>query len=339
MTSATPSMMRAWQLAGPRRLEPHDVPAPRRTTTDQVLLHTVVGAVCGSDLPWFDGAVSTLFDDRGARAAEVPGYPLHEVVGEVLESDDPDLPVGAHAVGWATGSDALAELTLTHAASLLRVPADLDPHDAVVLQPLACVLDTMARLGDLAGRHVAVVGLGPFGLLFTHAARVLGAGRVTGVDPIDRSDVAARYGMDEAVHAHSGRWAARIADVDRPDVVIEAVGHQTHTVAHAIEAAAPGATIFLFGVPDEPVYPVPLQLAFRKGLTLRTGIVTERRPALEQAVEHLRRHPDLAAGYFTHTFGFAEATEAFERASRSRPGQVKVRLLAEDALHAGGADG
>lgn len=324
--------MQAWQLSSPRELSPVRVAAPVRTEPGHVVLRTLVGAVCGSDLPWFDGAVSNLFDDTGARAAGLPGYPLHELVGEVLESDDSELPVGCTAVGWATRSDALAEQTLTHASSLLRVPDDLEPESAVVLQPLACVLDTMARLGDLSGRHVAVIGLGPFGLLFAHAARALGAARVTGVDPIDRTGLADRYGLDAALHLRSDRWAATIADDDRPDVVIEAVGHQTQTVTHAVQAAAPGATIFLFGVPDEAVYPVPIQLAFRKGLTIRSGIVVERREALRGAVDHLRRHAWLASEYFTDTFAFADATEAFERASRSRPGQVKVRLVAESTV-------
>lgn len=331
MTEETRSTMRAWRLTHPRRFEQVTTPVPRPAAEDDVVLRTIAGGICGSDLPYFDGAVSSLFDDSRELAAGVPGYPIHEVVGEVLHSRDPDLPVGSIAVGWATDCNALAELTCTKAGSLATVSEQvLDaaaPEDALLLQPLACVLDTMARVGPVAGRHVAVIGLGGFGLLFAHAARALGASRVTGVDPIDRSDVAAHFGLDLTLPSRSDRWARSLDDDQRPDLVIEAVGHQTQTLTDAVAAAAPGGTVFTFGVPDDPVYPLPMQQAFQKSLTLRTGVVTERRKALESAAQYVDRHPDLAGHVFTHTWSFDDATRAFEQAARSRPGQVKVRLV------------
>lgn len=325
--------MEAWQLVRPRQFEKVRTPVPRPEDDQDVVLRTIGGAICGSDLPYFDGAVSSLFDDSKQLAARVPGYPLHEVVGEVLHSHDPELPIGSLAVGWATDCDAIAEQTRTKASSLARVTdevlAAMSPQDAVMLQPLACVLDTMERLGPVAGKHVGVIGLGGFGLLFAHAARALGASRVTGVDPIDRSDVAEDFGLDIALPSRSDRWARSLASEDRPDVVIEVVGHQTQTLTDAVSAAAPGGTVFAFGVPDDPAYPFPMQVAFRKSLTLRTGVVTARRQALASAATYVVRHPDLPKLFFTHTVPFADVTRAFEQAARSRPGQVKVRLVLE----------
>lgn len=54
--------------------------------------------------------------------ADVPGYPLREVVGEVVASTDPQLPVGSRAAGWADGTNALAEFTMTDVSSLARIP-------------------------------------------------------------------------------------------------------------------------------------------------------------------------------------------------------------------------
>ncbi|WP_201406889.1 zinc-binding dehydrogenase, partial [Mycobacterium intracellulare] len=79
-------------------------------------------------------------------------------------------------------------------------------------------------------------------LLFSYVAKAAGARRVTGVDPIDRRDVARAFGVDEPVRATSDRWASQLEPGDRADVVIEAVGHQVATLTHAIDATAPGDT-------------------------------------------------------------------------------------------------
>jgi threonine dehydrogenase-like Zn-dependent dehydrogenase len=301
-------------------------PDPGSLEPGQALLRVEAAAICGSDLPYFAGTTSIHFDDLEPLAANVPGFPLHEVVGEVVASDDPALPVGARAVGWATGFTALAEYVVTDCDSLMAVPDELDSSVALTLQPLACVTETVRALGDLTGLRVAVLGLGPFGLLFAHVAHAAGAAHVTGVDRVDRSDVAAAFDVDEYVHSAIDRWALGLRDADRPDLVIEAVGHQTATVAAALQAVAFGGRVFCFGVPDEPYYPVPMQELFRKGATLSGGIVTERRACLERALDHQRRHPDLQAQFVTHTFPFSQAQRAFELASRPAPGRLKVQL-------------
>jgi L-iditol 2-dehydrogenase len=328
MASSTGSSMWAMSLERPAGLVLTTAPAPvtGELRSGEVLLRTIGGAICGSDVPYFGGTVSPLFEDSGPFAAAVPGFPLHEIVGEVLHSDDPALPHGSTVVGWATETNAMAELTVTQAASLMTVPEWLSPLDALILQPLACVVDTLTRLGDLRDRHVGVIGLGPFGLLFSHVARSMGAGRVTGVDPVDRRRLADAFGLTTVMTATSDRWAANLRDDDRPDIIIEAVGHQVRTLNDAVAAVAPGGLVFAFGVPDEAVYPYPLQLAFRKSVTLAAGPVLERRASLRAADSYLREHTDLLTSYVTHTFAFSDAQEAFSMAARPRPDQIKIRF-------------
>src|SRR5699024_5766083 len=108
------------------------------------------------------------------------------------------------------------------------------------------------------GRHVAVLGLGPIGLLFAMVAASHGAGRVTGVDPVRRVADPRAFGVDEHVETSAEQWAAQLDDADRPSVVIEAVGHDTATVTAAIDAAAPWAHLYLFGVPRVGPYPIDM---------------------------------------------------------------------------------
>ncbi|TRW47684.1 zinc-binding dehydrogenase [Georgenia yuyongxinii] len=325
--------MWAHRLVRPRTFETIETPRPAAAelADDDVMLRTQVGAICGSDLPYFGGAVSPLFDDDAALAPHVPGYPLHEVVGEVVWSRDPDLPVGTRAVGWATSTNALAEYVVTKAGSLMAVSDGLSSADAVILQPLACVTDALRALGDLSGLRVAVIGLGPFGLLFCHVAKAFGAATTVGVDPVDRSRVARAFGVDQLVNSRSDRWSRTITDIERPDLVIEAVGHQTSTLTDAIRAAAPHGRVFCFGVPDEPVYPLPMQEVFRKSLKVSAGIVTERRKSLRAAERYLAEHPELRELYVTHTFSSDDVQRAFECAARPTPERIKVRLVMADA--------
>lgn len=321
--------MWAQQLVRPGTFTQVDVNAPDSTSLKpgETLLRVEAGAICGSDLPYFAGDLCVHIDDTSAQAANIPGFPLHEVVGEVVASDDPALPVGCRAVGWATRFTALADFSVTDSDSLMPVPADLDSATALTLQPLACVVETVRTLLPIEGLQVAVLGLGPFGLLFSHALHDAGSAHVVGIDRIDRSDEADSFGIDRFVHSSTERWSRNLTDDDRPDLVIEAIGHQTAGLTDALEAVADHGRVFCFGVPDEPVYPLPMQVLFRKHATLTGGIVSERRRCLESALAYQRRYPDLHKQLVSHTFTFADAQQAFELASRPSSGRLKVQLV------------
>src|SRR6185437_7620542 len=164
--------------------------------------------------------------------------------GEVIASRHRRHRAGDRVVGWASGFDGLMERVVTDGDQVTSYDPTLSPAQAVGLQPLACVLYAIEQLPDLHDRHVGVIGQGSIGLLFSCAAKAAGARRVTGVDPVDRGKIARRFGVDDYARATSDRWVSQLAREDRPDVVIEAVGHQVATLSHAIEAAAPGGTVF-----------------------------------------------------------------------------------------------
>ncbi|AXT86717.1 alcohol dehydrogenase [Aeromicrobium sp. A1-2] len=318
------------RLVAPSTFELTEVPRPSVADLreGEVLLRVAAGGICGSDLPHFAGRVSgSLAVDAERHAAAVPGYPLHEVVGTVIGSQCRDLAVGAEVVGWASGTNALSEYVVVVGSGVCAYDAAaLTPTEAVTLQPLACVLFTLAQLGPLAGKRVAVVGQGPIGVLFSHALRTAGAGEVIGVDVLSHPDLLSTFGVDQFVHSTSDRWAATIQDEERPDVVIEAVGHQVGTLTDAIEAIAPDGTIYYFGVTDDAVYPVALTSMLRKNLTLKSGYVRppSRREALLAAAEYLAAHPGLAGRYVTDVFGHMDAELAFRRAAHPVAGQHKI---------------
>ena len=319
--------MWSYRLVAPYTFEQVDI--PEKTPADgQVLLRFVAAGVCGSDLPGFRGTKGRLPGDTGINAAEMDGFPIHEVVGEVIDSRHPSHGVGDRVVGWASGFDGLMESVVADGDGLTPYDLALTPQHAVALQPLACVLYALEQLPSLEGRHVAVIGQGSIGLLFSYAAKALGARHLTGVDPIDRDAIGRQFGVDTIVRATSDRWVSHLDANDRPDIVIEAVGHQVATLGHAVEAVAFGGTVFYFGVPDDDSYPISMRTMLRNNLTLKSGVTLDRRRVLCKANEFVRRHPQLLDAYVTHTFGVDDVQAAFELACRPTPERIKIAIVA-----------
>jgi L-iditol 2-dehydrogenase len=322
--------MWSYRIVAPYQFERTSIAEKNADCLDdgQVLLRLLAAGVCGSDLPAFRGVRGRLPGDDGRSGADKDGYPIHEVVGEVIASRHPDHRPGDRVVGWASGFDGLMERVVTSGDQVAPYDPALSPAQAVGLQPLACVLYAVEQLPDLAGCHVGIIGQGSIGLLFSRVAKAAGAGRVTGVDPVDRSDVAEDFGVDIYVRATSDRWVSQLAHEDRPDVVIEAVGHQVATLNHAIEATAPGGTIFYFGVTDDDSYPISMRTMLRNNLTLKSGVALDRRRMLELAGKFAAEHPGLLPRYLSHTFGVDDVQAAFELACRPVPGRVKIAITA-----------
>jgi L-iditol 2-dehydrogenase len=300
--------------------------APECLADGQVLLRFSAAGVCGSDLPAFRGAKGRLPGDNGRSGPEKDGFPIHEVAGEVIASRHPAHRPGDHVVGWASGFDGMMERVVSDGDGLAPYDPALTPAQAVGLQPLACVLYACEQLGDLAGRHVAIIGQGSIGLLFSYVAKAAGARRVTGVDPIERRDQARAFGVDDPVRATSDRWVSQLGPADRADVVIEAVGHQVATLNHAIDAAAPGGTVFYFGVADDEMYPISMRTMLRNNLTLKSGVTLDRRRLLELAGKFAAEHPWLLGAYLTHTFGVDEVQDAFDLACRPVAERIKIAI-------------
>ena len=209
------------------------------------------------------------------------GFPIHEIVGEVLASRHPDhrrgRPRGGLGVRLRRPDGARGRRR--QRAGALRPVADPRAGGRAAAAGLRSVRRSNS-FRDLAGRHVAVIGQGSIGLLFSYVAKAVGARHVTGVDPIDRDDLGAAFGVDTVVRATSDRWVSHLAPHDQADIVIEAVGHQVATLEHAVEAAAPGGTVFYFGVPDDDSYPISMRTMLRNNLTLKSGVTLDRRRVL-----------------------------------------------------------
>jgi L-iditol 2-dehydrogenase len=113
--------------------------------------------------------------------------------------------------------------------NMYEVPPEVSYQDAALVEPLACVLRGLEETGIKPGDTIAIIGMGPIGMMFVRMAKAVYNARVIAIGRRQTQlDRARAMGADEVVINSDG------ADVLGPvreitgghgaDIVIEAVG-------------------------------------------------------------------------------------------------------------------
>ncbi len=137
------------------------------------------------------------------------------------------------------------------AKNTYRIPDHLDYRDAALVEPLACALRGLDESGIQPGDTLAVLGLGPIGLMLVRLARFAFGARVIALARrIEQVDRAMMLGAEEGVLL--GKPDTVVTEVKArttgrgPDVVIEAIGHPDAWEL-ATRLVRKGGTINFFG--------------------------------------------------------------------------------------------
>jgi threonine dehydrogenase-like Zn-dependent dehydrogenase len=345
--------VRAVVLRGTRAVEVTDVPDATLRDDRAAVVRTTTAAICGSDLHPYHGVYRT------------PDYVLgHEAVGLVAQvgrevtrfavGDRVMLPsnigcgacdrcrqglvihcrrMGKSVYGLnQPGLDGCqAEAVAVPLADFNLWPLPDDLSDEVGLQltdnlPTAWYCARRARVQP--GDVVAVLGLGPVGLLCVLSAYVMGAARVIAVDPVaERTKLAASFGA-EAVHPHDAvAFCAQATQGGGVDVVLDAMGSD-ETMALGLEVVASPGRLCQVGVNEKTVVAFPWRLAFERAIEYHTGAVSvpHELPALLRLVRAGRIEPGRLELLFTHHYELADAAEAYRQLDGRRAGVIKVAL-------------
>ena len=173
---------------------------------------------------------------------------------------------------------------------------------------------------------VAVVGCGPVGLLCVQAAQLFAPMAVIAVDGIDyRRERAQELG---AVPAADGDEAAQLVSEltggRGADGVLEAVG-SAGALDLAIRLARPGATVSIAGYHTADSYPLPIQAAYGKNLTIKIGRCHARRyidTLLPLVLAGRLRHTEI----ISHVLPLEDAPRAYQIFGERRDHAIKVLL-------------
>ena len=134
--------------------------------------------------------------------------------------------------------------------NMYEIPAHVSYQDAALIEPLACVMRGLEETHIRPGDNVAVIGLGPIGLMFVRLAKIYGARVIALGRRPTQLERAARMGAEELLNTstdHNVINSVRELTKNRGvDVAIEAVGKPS-TWQLAVSMLRRGGTVNFFG--------------------------------------------------------------------------------------------
>ena len=206
------------------------------------------------------------------------------------------------------------------------IPDGISGEQALMMTDALATAWFGARNADIRpGASVAVIGLGPIGLMATECAMVMGAHVVFAIDPVaERRARAAAMGA-VALHPDGALELIREQTKGRKvDCVIEVVGSDA-TVEFALRLVRRRGTVSVIGVQQSRRFAFPLERAFAAGLTFRIGTcsVPEELPALFPLVRSGRLRPEQT---ITHRLPLSQGPEAYRISDARADGALKIVL-------------
>jgi len=354
---APPSTMQAVVLYGKEDVRLETVPVPA-IGAGELLVRVRTALTCGTDLKVFR---------RGYHAKMIrpPALFGHELAGDVVASGEgvSKFAVGQRVVAANSapcdecfycrrGQQNLCENLLFNNgayAEYIRlperivrkntyvIPDDVDYKDAALVEPLACALRGLDESGVGPGDTVAVLGLGPIGLMFVRLARYAYGARVLALARrLEQIDQALLLGASEGILL-SGKVALNTdaavisemkarTDGRGADVVIEAVGVPEAWELSTRLVRKGGVINFFGGCASGTKVALDTALLHYSEITCKASF--------HHTPEHIRRSLDLVAdgtvraGHFVnHEEPLSELPRVLHDLSHKRNGQIKTAII------------
>jgi L-iditol 2-dehydrogenase len=203
------------------------------------------------------------------------------------------------------------------AKNTLRLPDAMPFEHAALTEPLACVMRGLEESQARAGQTAIVLGAGPIGLLFIHAASLLGVHVIAVVKRLDQVATAKHFGAEQVVRLAEVDDAVAAARALTPegrgaDVVFEAVA-TPEAWQWAVQMARKGGMVNLFGGPPAGTQvELDTNLIHYSDLTLKASF--HHTPAtVRAAFAMLSSGKFLCSDFLTGTATLDELPQVFRR--------------------------
>ena len=243
---------------------------------DEVLVRVTATSICGTDAHIYE------WDPWSQSRVRTPQTYGHEFCGEIVEagsavkgfkvgdyvSCDSHIPC-MHCYQCRAGQPhicsnlkilgvdcdgSFAEYIALPTSSLIVNHPDIPPEIASVQDPLGNAIYSVLCT-NVAGKTMAVFGMGPIGLFAVGVARVCGVSKLyaIGRHPY-RLDIAKEMGADVCIHEKETDPVSRIADDTRGlgvDIVLDMAGSES-AISKGFQVVRKGGEFVAFGIPSEP---------------------------------------------------------------------------------------
>jgi L-iditol 2-dehydrogenase len=214
--------------------------------------------------------------------------------------------------------------------NMYEVPDHVSYEDAALVEPLACVLRGLEESNVRPGDTVAVIGLGPIGMMFVRLAKVVCDARVIAIGRRPQQlSRASRMGADETVLNCDGADVVgpvhQMTDGRGADVVIEAVG-LPEVWQLAIKLLRRGGVVNFFGgCPDGTLLSLDTNLLHYSELTCKASF--HHTPALiRKALELVSRGYVGAKDFVNHSEPLTNLLQVMQHLM-SHNGHLKTAII------------
>lgn len=345
--------MKAARLYGARDIRFSDEPLPD-IQPDEVLLRIRAVGICASDVHYYnEGAIGdavvksplVLGHEVGAEVAAVGAEVKSLQPGDIVAVEPGrhcghcelclkgliNLCPNVRFFGTPPVDGALREYVAWPEEQCLRIPPGMSAEEAAMTEPMAVGIYAV-ELADLkGGDSVAILGAGAIGLSVMQAARVMGAGRIWIVDPLeDRCQLASKLGADKAIVGQGDEALAAIREDNGgrgPDVVFECAG-SNDAVEQGVRLVNYDGRLIVAGIPFPDEVRFAASVARRKNLTVK--FVRRSRNAVQRALDWCDSHQIDLASYVTHRFPLDKTGEALELARQRKDGVLRAVVMFPD---------
>jgi 2-desacetyl-2-hydroxyethyl bacteriochlorophyllide A dehydrogenase len=343
--------MKALVFHGPRDIRYEEYADPILKFDHAVILRVTHCSICGSDLHIYHG------DKIGKTdySADIDTFCVgHEFIGEVIEKGsnvhrfnvgDRVIAAGGSGCGECAaclsrvgncsrstafglsarlqGGQAEYAQVPNADVTLMKIPDGVSNDQAVLLTDALATAHYGVGRADIApGGTVAIVGLGPIGLLGIELAFIRGASRVFAIDPVETRRTHAESLGAIALSPDNAR--ASITEITKGgacDSIFEASGARS-AIDLVPSLARHGATASFIGLPQGDTA-VPMRNIIYRNLTVRAGIanVTAQWAQLVPLLQTGRVKGD---GLFTHRLPLSAGAEGYRMFDAREDGVMKV---------------
>ncbi len=199
---------------------------------------------------------------------------------------------------------------------LIRLPPNVSFEEAAMIEPLACCIRAWSKFTHKKNDSVAILGVGPTGIMHALLAKLYGLGKVFCLDLNEfRLDFAKKF---DTITINSGNTNALEQIKSETanqgvDVVIVATS-SLNALKDAINFVRKGGIIVMFGVPSKGVkVDLDMSEVYSKGITIVNSYAASDFDTKE-ALEKISNKQIDVSQLITHKYNLQECQQAFAHA-------------------------
>ena len=342
--------MKAVSLTGIRQFTIQQVADPTIVNDTDVLIRVKMVGVCGSDIHYYkNGKI-------GSQVIQFPFIIGHEATGIVEKvgnkvtrvkigqriAIDPTVFCG-NCDQCRSGREntcrnlkflgtpkqlngALCEYIVLPENCCYPISDKMTFEQAVLSEPLAIAIYSVARSRLPVRASVAILGVGPIGMSVFYILRTKNVGNIYVTDKIqERLDFAQQLNPEWRGNPDLTDVVSEINKREplQLDVVYECSGDTT-AISQAVQLLKPGGILVLVGIPEMDEISFPIHELRRREIT----IINVRRQVrcTQKAIDLLESHLVNMNAMATHHFPLEKTAEAFELVANYRDGVMKALI-------------